>query len=1096
MIQKSTGRLWERVKATGDCIYSFVPPNGTLFINLPLRGKSREVTMRKLLMPGLVILALLQFYVAIAQVKTSPVGTPIKPFNTYIYQSLQWRNIGPLQGGRCVAVAGLKNNPLVFFMGTAGGGIWKTEDAGWSWRNISDGYFQSGSVGALAIADSDPNVIYAGMGEHTVRGVMTSAGDGVYKSTDGGRTWEHLGLVRSEHISEIRIHPTNPDIVFVAVQGSLYGPSKDRGVYRTNDGGRTWLQILAVNNNTGAADLCMDPTNPRILYAGMWDHQRTPWEIRSGGSGSGLYKSTDGGNSWVKLNNGLPELMGKIGVKVAPSNPDRIYAVIEAENGGIYRSDNAGASWKLISQNRATIARAWYFMELTVDPINQDVIYVMNDPLLKSTDGGQTFTNIPTPHPDQHALWINPSNPQLLILGNDGGATISFNGGKTWSSQTNQPTGQFYRLNTDQRFPYTIYSAQQDYTTLAIPSRSPNGFIGLSDCDEVGGGESAFITFDPKNPQTIYSSSYQGGITAYTTAGKTSKDIMAFPELGLAAPPKSRKYRFNWNAPVLVSTSNPQVLYHGANKVLKSTDGGLNWEEMSPDLTRNEIEKQGAGGYPFTNEGAGCENYNTISYLAATPQQEGVLWVGSDDGLVHLTRNGGKHWENITPTGLQEASINCIEVSPHNPAQAYLVAMRYRFQDRQPLIYFTEDYGKNWTKITEGIGLGDFVRVVREDPTKPGLLYAGSESGLYVSFNRGHLWQRLPSNLPYCPITDLAIQDNDLIASTAGRGIWVLDDLSMLQQHTILAGNQRIKLITPKSTYRFDAEPVEGMSVGQNPATGVLITFALAEDMQENPYFLEITNEQGRVIRTYQNTPEKNNQAYEGGPQPAKLLPSKKGLHQFNWDLRRETLPGIPQVFVHGDYRGGLVTPGKYTLRFRSSNDTVSASVLILPDPRIRATPADYQEQATIVAEMETQIRELHQSVNRMRALRDQIHNLIAFLGKQEDCKDLVDVGQQTILKIDAWEKDLIQTAQKTPQDVINFRNALNAEMMDLKSKADGADPRVTGGVRLRWISLQKTWVRLKAQMQQIVSQDVAVLNKIFRQKDIPALLLPSATAF
>jgi photosystem II stability/assembly factor-like uncharacterized protein len=1032
-----------------------------------------------------------------AQVKTPAVATTTtKPFNTYIYQSLQWRNIGPLQGGRCVAVAGYKNNPLVFLMGAAGGGIWKTEDAGWSWRNISDAYFQSGSVGALAISDADPNVIYAGMGEHTVRGVMTSAGDGVYKSTDGGRSWEHLGLVRSEHIADIRIHPTNPDMVYVAVQGSLYGPSKDRGVYRSSDGGKTWQQILSINNTTGASDLCMDPTNPRILYAGMWDHQRAPWEIRSGGPGSGLYKSTDGGNSWNKLNNGLPEIMGKTAIKVAPANPDRLYAVIEAESGGVYRSDDAGATWKMASQNRATIARAWYFTELVVDPLNQDVIFVLNDPLLKSTDGGQTFTNIPTPHADQHALWINPTNPQQMILGDDGGATITFNGGKTWSSQSNQPTGQFYRLSTDQLFPYTIYTAQQDYTTLAIPSRTQNGYVGLSDCTPVGGGESAFIAFDPKKPQTIYSTGYQGGITTYNSAVKTSKDIMAFPELGLAAPPKSRKYRFNWNAPIAVSPGNGQVLYHGANKVLKSLDGGLNWEEISPDLTRNEVEKQGAGGYPFTNEGAGGENYNTISYLTCVPQQEGTIWVGSDDGLVHLTRNGGKTWDNITPSGLPESYINCIEVSPHNPAQAYMVAMRYRWQDRQPLIYFTSDYGKNWQKITEGIGLGDFVRVVREDPIKPGLLYAGSESGMYVSFNQGHLWQRLPSNLPYCPITDLAIQDNDLIASTSGRGIWVLDDLSALQQNAVLAGNQRIKLITPKPAYRFDAEQIEDIAVGQNPASGVLITYALAEDLHDSPLFLEIFNEQGRVIRTYQNTPEKNYQAYEGGPQPAKILPCKKGLHQFNWDLRRETLPGIPQIFVHGDYRGGLVSPGKYTIRFRSNKDTVSASVIILPDPRIRATTADYQEQATIVAEMENQVRELHLSVNRMRALREQIHNLIAFLGKQDDCKDLVEAGQHTITKIDAWEKDLIQTAQKTPQDVINYRNALNAEMMDLKSRADGADPRVTGGVRLRWISLQKSWVRLKAQMQQIVSQDVAVLNKIFRQKDIPALLLPSATAF
>lgn len=1015
-----------------------------------------------------------------------------QPIDEALFHGMQWRHIGPFRGGRCVAVAGLPHDPLVYYMGAAAGGLWKTEDAGLSWFNISDGYFKTGSVGAIAIAPSDPNVVYAGMGEHPVRGVMTTHGDGVYRSVNAGKDWQYLGLPHSRHIAAIQVHPKDPDIVYVAVQGALYGPSRERGIYRSQDGGQTWQQLLFVNETTGASDLSMYPGNPRILFAGMWDHQRKPWQIRSGGPGSGLYRSTDGGLNWEKLRNGLPETMGKVGACVSPANPERIYANIEAEQGGVFRSDNGGESWVQVNSQRSTVARAWYYIEIVADPVDEETVYVLNAPLLKSTDGGQSFAPVANPHSDQHALWINPLKPHIMILGNDGGAAITLNGGRSWSTQYNQPTGQFYRIITDNRFPYYIYSGQQDYSTVAIPSRTHTAGITAQDWYPVAGGESAFIAFDPDDPTLVYGGSYQGELTVYDHRTGQRKDIMAYPSLSLSQLPSEMKYRFNWNAPLVAQPQNPGVLYHGANVVLRTDDGGRSWKAISPDLTRNEAAKQGRGGIPFTNEGAGGENYNTISYIACSPHEAGAIWVGSDDGRLHLTRNEGRDWAEVTPPRLGEALIHCIEASPHNPAAAYVVATRYKFDDLRPLAFYTQDYGRNWTQITQGIDEEAFLRVIREDPQRPGLLYGGTEAGMYISLDNGRQWQRFQLNLPLCPIQDLAVKDNSLIAATSGRALWILDGLEPLRQSTELMVNT-VRLFEPSPTARFSAgtpgEPASGL--GQNPPDGALLYYYLPHNMDSACLQLNILDHYGNLVRSYSNQADKNFRKYEGGPKAEALLPGKRGLNRFYWDLRREPLPGVPGVFVLGSYEGGMAAPGEYTVQLKIHGQAWEQKLSLLPDPRLGATPADYLSQQEILLSVEQAVRDIHRSVEQMQEVKQQVEHLQASLKKIECTQELLDASQALVENIRHWEEKLVQPKHETYQDVINFPNRLSAELLDLKQRADSHDPIVTDGARLRLQELLGAWSQFKNQMWKIINEDIASFNRLYREYQVPAVILP-----
>lgn len=1012
-----------------------------------------------------------------------------------LYKSLKWRNIGPFRGGRSVTSTGVVGDPMTYYMGSTGGGVWKTSDAGISWNNVSDGFFELGSVGAIAVSESDPNVVYVGMGEHAVRGVMTSHGNGVYKSTDAGKTWKHIGLDKTMTISDVIIHPTNPEIVFISAQGAQHGKTVERGVYKSVNGGASWDKVLYVDDNVGASSLSMDMNNPRVLYASMWQHIRYPWTMESGGEGSGLYKSTDMGTTWDKMEEGLPEEFGKSGISASRANGNLVFAVIEAqgEEGGVYRSDDAGKTWKQINSNRMNIARSWYYMEIFADPQNENVVYVLNAPVLKSIDGGKSFAPIVVPHGDNHHLWINPKDNQNMVNSNDGGANVTFNGGKSWSSQKQQPTSQFYRVITDNLVPYNVYGGQQDNTAIAIASRTNRAGIGWKDWYSVAGCESAYLAFDPDNPQTVFGGCYQGIIEKWDKQTNERKEIKEYPELSLGNTPKNFKYRYNWNAPIISSVYDRSTIYHAGNVVFKTQDGGMNWETISPDLTRNDKSRQGPGGGPYTNEGAGGENYNTIMYLAESPHQQGVLWVGTDDGLVHITKDDGKNWQDVTPVGLPEAIVNSIEVSTHAPGTAYLAVTAYKFNDLSPMIYKTSDYGATWEKLVNGIDGQVFVRVVREDRKIQGLLYAGTEAGLYVSFNDGQYWQKMQLNLPVVAINDLTIQDNDLVAATAGRSFWILDDLGALQQTMGKFGKDSLAIYKPKDTYRlFGASNYQAVAgLGENPKQGVTFDYYLASDKDSAELVLKVIDAEGNAIREITNQKQEEFIPWQGGPQEPVVLTSKKGLNRFTWDFGRDDIASIDKVFVMGSYLGSRVGPGDYTLRLILESDSVQTKVRILPDPRIDATMAQYNEQQTVLLNISKMIQNIHESVNVMRTANNQLKTYKKLLENKEEAKVLLDTAESIIDKIEAWEKELIQPDQKTFQDVINFNNKLSAELMYLRGFIDSADPRVTSGAKERFSDLKKTWEDLLNQKKKIIDENMIEFERIYKSLNLPVVIVP-----
>ncbi len=1008
-----------------------------------------------------------------------------------LYEGLKFRNIGPSRGGRSVASCGVIGDPMTYYMGSTGGGLYKTTDAGISWNNISDKFFKMGSVGSVAVAPSDPNVIYVGMGEHPVRGVMTSHGDGIYKSTDAGKTWTHKGLPMSRHIAEIRIHPTDYNLVYVAVQGALHGPSNDRGIYRSQDGGDTWQQIFHIDENTGCADLSMDSTNPRILYAGMWDHRRSPWQVRSGGPGSGLYKSTDGGDSWEPLTDGLPEDLGKVAIDVSAANSDVVYANIEAkgEKAGVYRSDDGGAKWRQTTKDRVTVARSWYYIEIFADPADENTVYVLNAPMLKSIDGGKTFKTIRNPHGDQHHLWINPNNTDNIILSNDGGACITFNGGDTWSSQQNQMTIQFYRVITDQRVPYYVYGGQQDNSTIAAASRSNGGGLGWKDWYPVSGCESAFLAFDdPQNPQKVYGGCYQGNISVYDQASKTTKDIIAYPTAVLGWNPADMRYRFNWNAPIVANPFDPSMIYHCGNKVLKTTDGGLSWAEISPDLTRNDPSKHVDGGTPYTIEGAGGEVYNTISYMAYSPHENGTMYTGSDCGKVYITRNEGADWKDITPRGLPEALINAVDISAHDPATAYIAVTRYKFDDMRPMIYKTTNYGSSWSNITNGIPDDIFVRVVREDPRVPNLLYAGTENGLYISFNGGKQWQSMSLNLPPCPITDLTFADNDLVVATSGRSFWILDDLSAIQSIG-LDGGSSISLIQPKPTYALPSSGRRTGGLGKNHSGGVNIDYYLPMEIDSGELTLELYNSGGVLVRSFSNIKEKIKK-HSGSKSPEKTLSTNQGVNRFNWNLTKEALPSVQDVFMLGSYRGVHVSPGTYRAVLISQDQQSEVPLTVIADPNLDVAEADYVEREAFIDDVAATYHEVIKSVQSFISVKNQLSQRQKVLADMPKAKELHDSGKALMKDIQAWESKLIQRDQKTFQDVINFPNRLNAELANLISRTSGHDPRITAGATERKADLMAEWAQIKSEMKALIENQIAQYSKGYKELNLDALII------
>ncbi len=1025
-----------------------------------------------------------------AQKRRKKTKEPILKITDSLFHGLKWRNIGPFRGGRSVTSTGVIGKPHTYYMGSTGGGVFKTTDAGITWHNISDKFFKTGSVGAITVSESDTNIVLVGMGEHAARGVMTSMGDGVYKSMDAGKTWTHIGLKKTRHISDIIIHPTNPDIIYVAAQGAQYAPTNERGIYRSNDGGKSWKKILFINQNTGASSLSMDMTNPRILYASMWQHQRYPWIMESGGKDSGLYKSTDGGDTWTQMKTGLPKDFGKSGISVSRANPERVFAVIEAEGkkGGVYRSDNAGKKWKQVNGNRVNIARSWYYMEIFADPQNENIVYVLNAPVMKSIDGGKSFTNIPVPHGDNHHLWINPYDNSNMINSNDGGANISFNGGKSWSTQQNQSTAQFYRVITDNLVPYNVYGGQQDNSAIAIASRTNDRGIDWKDWYSVAGGESAFIAFDPDNPETVYGGTYQGNISKWTKTSRAQKSIKEYPELGLSIAPKDAKYRYNWNAPIISSPHNRKTIYHAGNVVFKTTDGGINWTTISPDLTKNEKDKHGPGGGPYTNEAAGGENYNTLTTLVESQHKEGVLYAGSDDGLLHITKNGGASWENITPKGISDGIINSIDISEHDSATSYVVIMRYKSLDLNSYVFKTTNYGKTWTKIVTGLNdPNGFARVVRADKKQKGLLYAGTETGLYVSNDDGTFWQRLKLNLPVVAINDLIIQDNDLVAATSGRGFWILDDLGALQ--SITSNQKNIQIFTPKPTYRIFGGVSKATGQGTNPKSGVTFDYYLPKNVDTLNLSLEVL-QGATVIRKYTNKKPKKFKSWPGGPSKPQVLPSKKGFNRFTWDFKREAIPAIDKVFVFGGLSGSNVAPGNYTLKLSLDGETVSTEAIILSNPAIQSTTADFTEQQKILVRIENVLKDMHISVNQMRSAKKQLNHYAKLLKENDKAEELIKKGKALQKRINTWEENLIQEKQKTFQDVINFNNKLNSQLIQLLNYIDQPDPKITKGAKERFNDLMNDWQVYKNERDAIINTEMNSYNTLYKSLDIPALII------
>ncbi len=1012
------------------------------------------------------------------------------------FKGLAWRNIGPFRGGRANTISGVIQDPNIYYAGYTGGGVWKTEDAGYSWKNISDGYFTVGTIGDIAVSESDPNVIYAGTGEHAIRGVMTSYGDGVYKSIDAGKTWKNIGLEKTRHIADVVVDPRNPDMVLVGAQGPAHGASPDRGVYKSTDGGTTWKKTLFVDENTGVSSLSMDMTNPRVVYAATWKHRRYPWKVESG-PGSAVWKSVDAGETWTKIVEGLPKEMGKIGVSVSRANPNRVFAIVEAAKptDGLYRSDDGGKKWVQMSSDPVITARSWYYMEVFADPTNADIVYALNAPILRSIDGGKTFEDLKDFHGDNHDLWINPKNNKNLALAEDGGGCVSFNYGKAWSTFSNQPTAQFYRVNADNRMPFWVYGGQQDNLSVAIPSRTNSYGITIKDWFDGPGCESAAIAFDdPNNPMLLYGGCYQGQISVQDLRTREIKDIMEYPSVNEGVAPKNMKYRFNWNSPLINSPHDPKTMYHAGNVLFKTTNGGMNWTPISPDLTRNDSTKQDNSGGPITNEGAGGENYNTIYYVIESTLEKGTIYTGSDCGLVHVTRDEGKTWSNITPAGLPECMIHSIEVSPTDKGTVYIAASRYKFNDFSNMTYKSTDYGKTWTKIGAGVQVDDFIKVMREDVKVKDIVYAGAERGFYISFNGGRTFDKLQLNFPVVPITDLIIRNNDLVASTAGRSFWVFDDLSPFQQSKGAFGNTITKLYQPKPTVRIFSSSgfflLYDQACGKNPAEGVGLDYYLSEKADTAKVTLEIMDASGTVIRKMTNQKDTGFKSYVGGPAERVTIPSNAGINRFAWDFRTEPLPDIQGVFVYAaDYRGHRVAPGHYKARVRFKGESSEVEFDILNDPKVNATTADWNAQQQLIIKAEDIIRDAHGSVNSLRKVRRQVQSLNDAFKSNDAFKELMKAGEELIKKIDAWESRIAETRAKGFQDALNWPGKFNSNVFKVRSGLDTHDPHVPGGYSDRLNDLQGEWSKHKRTLTELLNKDVGTYNRLVKDKNVPALI-------
>jgi photosystem II stability/assembly factor-like uncharacterized protein len=1036
---------------------------------------------------------------------------PPAPKEAELLKALQYRSIGPYRGGRSAAVAGVVSQPNVYYYGATGGGVWKSTDGGINWASVSDGsVFGTGSVGAIAVADSDPNVVYVGMGESPIRGNV-SHGDGVYKSTDAGKTWKHIGLEDTRQIPRIRVHPKNPDLVYVAALGHVFGPNDQRGVFRSKDGGKTWERIFNRGNKAGAIDLILDPSNANTIYAGFWEVYRKPWTLESGGPGSGIFKSTDGGDTWTELtrNQGLPRgMIGKVGITVSPANPERVWAIVEAEDGGVFRSDNGGQTWTKVNEQRALRQRAWYYTRIYADPKNVESVYVLNVAFFKSNDGGRTYSTISVPHGDNHDLWIAPDDPNRMIQSNDGGANVSYNGGRSWTEQ-DQPTAQFYRVAIDDDFPYHIYGAQQDNSTMRIASRTMGNSIGTSDWHDVGGGESGWIAPSPKDSNIVYAGSYGGLTTRYDHRTGQERNISPYPNNPMGAGADVLKYRFQWNFPIVFSPHDPNTLYAAANVLFKSTDEGSSWQIISPDLTRNDKTKQGASGGPITKDNTSVEYYATIFALMESPVQAGTIWAGSDDGLINISRDNGKNWSNVTPEKNimpEWIQINSIDASPHDAGTLYVAGTMYKWDDNRPYLYRTSDYGKTWKKITNGIPDNAFTRVIREDPNKRGLLYAGTETGMYVSFDNGERWQSLQLNLPVVPITDLAIQkrEKELVVATQGRSFWILDDLPILHQLMDAGGFSsagETRLFKPKESYRMPGgggAPLGATAtVGRNPANGVVVYYSLKEK-PTSQVELEFLDPAGKSIRKFTGRVRRPGDGPAapaeppgfGGPPPPSV-PMEVGLNRFVWDTRYSDAVRFPGMILWaGGVSGPKMPPGTYQVKLTVDGKSFTQNFEIKADPRVTTTAADYAKQAELGLKIRDKLSETHNAIIQIREVRRQVEDLLKRVTGQPNFKVVNDAGTALNKNLTAVEEALYQTKNQSNQDPLNYPIRLNNKLAALGGVVGSAEAAPTAQ---SYAVYDELVTQIDAELQrlaQIMRTEVPAFNQLVREQNIPAVVV------
>ena len=1015
---------------------------------------------------------------------------PISPiYDTAVFAALRWREIGPFRGGRSVAVAGSSKRPNEYYFGTTGGGAFKTTDGGITWAPVTDKYF-GGTIGAIGISESNPDIVYVGAGEYPIRGNV-SHGDGVWRTADAGKTWISLGLADTRQISRVRVHPTNPDIVYVGAQGHVFGPSAERGVYKTTDGGKSWRQILYRNDSTGITDLVMDPKDPETLYAAFWQAWRTPWKLVSGGAGSGIFKSTDGGEHWTEItrNPGLPQgVIGNIGLAVSPANPSHVWAIVEADSGGVFRSMDGGATWTRTNSDRRLRQRAWYYTRIFADPKDENSVYVLNTGMYRSTDNGKTFQSIPVPHGDNHDLWIAPNDAQRMIESNDGGANVSFNGGKSWSEQ-DQATAQFYHVVTTNHFPYRVCGAQQDNSTLCGPSRK-NGGIGIGDWYDVGGGESGYIAVRPDSPDVVFAGSYGGLLTHKNIHTGFERDVNPWPNNPMGHDAADAKFRFQWTFPIVISPHNPNRMYVGSSVIFQSDDEGQTYKAISPDLTRHDPRTLGSSGGPITRDQTSVEYYATVFTIAESPRAAGVIWAGSDDGLAHITRDGGKTWKNVTPAGLPEwARISMIEASNFAPGTAYLAANRYQLDDMKPYLYRTHDYGATWTPITSGIPATEFTRVVREDPERPGLLYAGTERGVWVSFDDGANWQTLRRNLPIVPIHDLAIKEGDLIAATHGRSFWILDDLSALRQMHPEITRAPAYLFKPRKVYRAVFRggggngAAGGHPSGANPPSGGVVYYWVAQPRQV--VTMDFLDPQGKVIRSFTSqqdptvaadsiradstraarndslkraglTPDTTTKLEARGEEtppgdddpprrpPPPRVANKAGLNTFAWNLRYPDASVFENMILWaGGTSGPMVLPGTYTARMTVNGQSYRQPLTIVKDPRSATSDADLREQFHFLMRIHDKTTQANDAVKMIRNVKAQLADRSRKMPPDKSAA-FASVAKALTDRLSAVESEIYQVKNQSGQDPLNYPIRLNNKIAALSGVVGGTDAKPT----------------------------------------------------